>query len=103
MKGALHLAQELMGSVFLDGEGTETSKAGRQNFQSIESTRWLEQARHNWWAHSGIIREDNRVLKVWVIYDMGITWLFRLSNDYEMTMRTLIITERFDRRQLRSI
>ena len=44
-----------------------------------------------------------RVLKVWVIYDMGITWLFRLSNDYEMTMRTLIITERCDRRQLRSI
>lgn len=48
-------------------------------------------------------RERYRVLKVWIIYDMGITWLFRLSNDYEMTMRTLIITERFDRRQLRSI
>ena len=43
MKGVLHLAQELMRSVFLDGKGTETSKAGRQNFQSIESTRWPEQ------------------------------------------------------------
>ena len=52
------------------------------------------------WYYS---RGQYRVLKVWVIYDMGITWLFRLSNDYEMTMRTLIITERLDRRQLRSI
>ena len=52
------------------------------------------------WYYS---RGQYRVLKVWVIYDMGITWLFRLPNDYEMTMRTLIVTERFDRRQLRSI
>lgn len=52
------------------------------------------------WYYS---RGQYRVLKVWVIYDMGITWLFRLSNDYEMTMGTLIITERLDRRQLRSI
>lgn len=47
MKGALHLAHERVCSVFLDGEGTETSQSGRQNFQSIESTRWLEQTRHN--------------------------------------------------------
>lgn len=47
LKGALHLAHELMGSVFLDGDGTETSKSELQNFQSIESTRWLEQTRHN--------------------------------------------------------
>ena len=52
------------------------------------------------WYYS---RGRYRVLKVWDIYDMGITWLFRLPNDYEMTMRTLIVTERFDRRQLRSI
>lgn len=52
------------------------------------------------WYYS---RGRYRVLKVWVIYDMGITWLFRLPNDYEMTMSVLIVTERFDRRQLRSI
>ena len=41
MIGALHWAHERMCSVFLDGEGTETSKTERQNFQSIESTRCL--------------------------------------------------------------
>ena len=34
------------------------------------------------WYYS---RGQYRVLKVWVIYDMGITWLFRPSNDYEIT------------------
>ena len=63
----------------------------RTNMTQLVNTQWYYS------------RGRYRVLKVWVIYDMGITWLFRLSNDYEMTMRTLIITERFDRRQLRSI
>lgn len=74
MIGALHWAHERMCSVFLDGEGTETSKTERQNFQSIESTRWLEQTRHNWWTHSGIIREDNIV---YLKYGLFTTWVSR--------------------------